>query len=273
MIFNSYSEGKESLAGIRIVSCGHVFASPGREIFRPNGREDWLLFYVAKETEIVYLDRETEAPAGSAILFAPGEKQHHIYRGNKVAEFYYVHFLCDSLPESLSLETSRVYSLPQKSQITAIFEEMIDEALQKKPHYELSCISDILRLLSLLQMEGPSPVESSKKPWKSIAYAVQHMNRYCDSNLKLEHYAAMCCMSKYHFLRIFKEVTGIPPLEYRNSIRIKKAEELLENGQLSISEIGDTLGYSSPAYFSDSFKKETGLSPLEYRKKLQTEIH
>ena len=267
MIFNSYSEGKEALAGIRLVSCGHVFASPGREILRPNGREDWLLFYVAKESEVFYLDRETEIPTGSAILFAPVEKQHHIYKGSKVAEFYYVHFKCDALPDGFSLETSHVYALQQKRQVASIFEEMIDEALQKKPHYELSCISDILRLLSMLQMEGPTLSEGAKKPWKSIAYAVQHMNRYCESDLKLEHYAAMCCMSKYHFLRVFKEVTGSTPLEYRSSIRIKKAEELLENGQLSISEIGETLGYASPAYFSDNFKKCVGISPVKFREK------
>jgi transcriptional regulator GlxA family with amidase domain len=121
---------------------------------------------------------------------------------------------------------------------------MIDEALQKSPHYQLLCVSDILRLLSLLQMAHESQDEEKRKPWKSIAYAVQHMNRYCDSDLKLEHYAAMCCMSKYHFLRVFKEVTGSTPVEYRNSIRIKKAEEMLENGQLSISEIGEALGKS-----------------------------
>lgn len=272
MIFNSYSEGKESLAGISIVSCGHVFANPGREVYRPNGRDDWLLFYVAKESETFFLDRAVELPSGAAILFAPGEKQHHIYSGSRVAEFYYVHFKCDTLPEGFSLETSHIYALQQKQQVVSIFEEMIDEALQKNPHYELLCVSDILRLLSMLQMEGPTLNESAKKPWKSIAYAVQHMNRYCDSDLKLEHYAAMCCMSKYHFLRVFKEVTGSTPVEYRNTIRVKKAEEMLENGQLSISEIGEALGYSSPAYFSDAFKKETGVSPQEYRKKLQSDL-
>ena len=51
MIFNSYAEKKEELSGIRLVSCGHVFAEPKREIHRPNGREDWLLLYVAKESE------------------------------------------------------------------------------------------------------------------------------------------------------------------------------------------------------------------------------
>jgi len=41
---------------------------------------------------------------------------------------------------------------------------------------------------------------------------------------------------------------------------------MLEGGELSVMEIGEKLGFSSPAYFSDSFKKATGISPKNYAK-------
>ena len=94
MIFNSYAKQKESLAGMHLVSCGHIFAKEGREIYRPKGREDFLLFYVAKGTETFYLARAERAKAGSFILFAPGEKQHHAYLESGTGEFafgYYIH--------------------------------------------------------------------------------------------------------------------------------------------------------------------------------------
>ena len=74
----------------------------------------------------------------------------------------------------------------------------------------------------------------------------------------------MCHMSKYHFLRVFKAVTGTTPLDYRNRIRIDFAKELLKNSNFSVSEISENLGYSSLAYFSAAFKKATGFSPTEY---------
>lgn len=267
MIFNSYAEQREELAGIRMVSCGHIFANHGREIYRPAGRNDWLLFYVAKESDTFFLDRTVTADAGSVILFAPGEKQHHIYEGNKTAEFYYVHFQCDRLPVGFELETSCVYSLSHPSQTVAVLEEIIDETLRKNPHYELLCVSRLLHLLSMIQRERSASDDQKKTPWNSVAYAIQHMNRYCNENRRLEEYAAMCCMSKYHFLRVFRQVTGRTPLEYRNEIRIRHARELLENSFLSVSEIGETLGYTSPAYFSDAFKRQIGISPATYRKK------
>ncbi len=264
MIFNSYAEKNESLAGIKLVSCGHIFAEPKREINRPNGRDDWLLFFVAKESETFFIDKAVTAEAGSFIIFAPGEKQHHVYNGNKTAEFYYVHFQCDALPEGISLESSRIYSLAFSQQFPSIFEEIIEETLSKRSNYEIICISRLLYILSSIQREATETNSSYNKELHGIARAIQHMNRFCDQNLKLEDYAAMCHMSKYHFLRVFKSATGATPLEYRNRIRIDHAKELLKNSNFSVYEISESLGYSSLAYFSAAFKKATGFSPTEY---------
>ena len=86
MIFNAYSKQKNPISGILPLSGGHIFAKTGREICRPQGRADWLLFYVAKESDTFYLPEEKVLPAGSFILFAPHEPQHHIYKGGKTAE-------------------------------------------------------------------------------------------------------------------------------------------------------------------------------------------
>ena len=264
MIFNSYAERKESLAGIKLVSCGQIFAGPNREINRPNGREDWLLFYVAKGSETFFIDKPVTAEAGSFIIFAPGEKQHPVYGGSTTGEFYYVHFQCDALPEGITLESSRVYSLSFHKQFAAIFEEIIEETLSKRPNYEIISISRLLYILSSIQREATETDGFYGKNWHGIARAVQHMNRYCDESLKLEDYASMCNMSKYHFLRVFKSVTGETPLDYRSRIRIDHAKELLKNGSFSVSEISESLGFSSLAYFSAAFKKATGVSPTEY---------
>ena len=132
MIFNSYAEKNETLAGIKLVSCGQIFAEPKREINRPNGRDDWLLFYVAKGSETFFFDKAITAETGSFIIFAPGEKQHHVYNGNATAEFFYVHFQCDALPEWVTLKTSCVYSLAPHKRFVSVFEEIIEETLSKR---------------------------------------------------------------------------------------------------------------------------------------------
>lgn len=71
-------------------------------------------------------------------------------------------------------------------------------------------------------------------------------------------------MSKYHFLRVFFQITGSTPIEYRNNIRLEHAVEFLLDKNHSVEQIGSLLGFSSPAYFSSAFKKKYGLSPKQY---------
>ena len=264
MIYNAYAEQKEMVAGMRLVSCGHIFAKPGRKIYRPNGRDDWLLFYVAKESETFYLDTTVTAQAGSFILFAPGEKQHHIYNGNKTAEFYYVHFRCDALP--FTLNTSQVYHLPFKRSACDVFEEILEEVLNKRPFYEKLCLYKLLQLLTEFERDTVHINTPAKAGFDRIALAVQHMNRHFEQDLSLGDYAALCNMSKYHFLRLFRDITGETPLKYRNNIRLEHAAELLREENLSVEEVSSLLGFSSASYFSSAFKHRFGVSPKYYQK-------
>lgn len=265
MIFNVYAHQKEQVSGIKLVSCGHIFAKPGREICRPHGREDWLLFYIAKGSETFYLNETVTGKEGSFILFAPGEKQHHIYNGTKTAEFYYIHFRCDLLPDQLTLHSSQLYNLPPSRQICDLFEEIMEETLQKQPFYEKLCIYKLLFLLTLLNRKSLQRNHPEGEHFDRIAQAVQHMNRYYSSDFTLADYANLCNMSKYHFLRVFEQIVGSTPLEYRNNIRLEHAAELLCNEPLSVEEIGTMTGYSSASYFSSAFKRKFGLSPKKYQ--------
>lgn len=262
MIFNAYAEQTQSAAGISIVSCGHIFAKSGREIYRPHGRDDWLLFYIAKENETFYLRDTVTAGAGSFVIFAPGECQHHLYEGSKTAEFYYVHFKCE---DGVVLDTSRVYELPFDRRICDIFEELLEETVQKAPQYQKLCAYKLLELLTLLEREVGHNAHPQKESYDRIAAVIAHMNRFYASELTLCDYAAMCSMSKYHFLRVFGQIVGTTPLDYRNNIRLEHAAELLTDKRLSVEEIGRQTGFASASYFSSAFKKKFGLSPKQYR--------
>ena len=73
-------------------------------------------------------------------------------------------------------------------------------------------------------------------------------------------------ISRWHMIRVFKNVTGMTPIEYKNAIRIGMAKNLLENKDMSISDIGAACGFASTTYFSHRFKTTVGISPLAYRR-------
>ena len=269
MIYNAYQETNKDLFGISIVSGGHIFAPQGRAISRPNGREDYLLFYVAKGSEHLYLDREVELTEGSFVIFRPHEKQIHVQRFQKVSEFYFVHFRAPKDFDLFGFESSVAYFTEASTRVIDLFEEIKGELQAKQSHYEELCVTKLLNILFLLKRRCERSSSPFKQYMDEISLAVQVMNREYEKNDSLEDYAKMCRMSKYHFLRIFKSVVGCTPIEYRNRIRLEHAKELLCDTSQTVGEIATTLGFSSNVYFSNVFKEKFGVSPSQYRKNNQ----
>lgn len=75
--------------------------------------------------------------------------------------------------------------------------------------------------------------------------------------------------SRRNIVRRFKQVTGVPPIEYLQNIRIETAKKKLEQSDLSISEIVLETGYADPKSFRKVFTKLVGIRPLEYREKFK----
>ncbi len=77
--------------------------------------------------------------------------------------------------------------------------------------------------------------------------------------------------SARNLTRRFKQVTGIPPIEYLQNIRVESSKKYLEQTQLSISEIIEKTGYNDPKAFRKIFHKMVGMKPIEYREKFRVQ--
>ena len=269
MNFSAYQDSDVALYEISIVSSGHIFAPQGRRIHRPNGRNDYLLFYIAKGSEYMLLEDEIQMKEGSFIFFKPNEKQIHIQRENIVSEFYYIHFNAPDNFDLFGFNSSTIYTVDISTQINHLFEEIIEELQNKKPLYEKMCVSIFLNLLTLLSRRYLNITTPLAHYTDKISFVIQNMNKEYYENYSLDDYAKMCIMGKFHFLRIFKSITGITPIEYRNNIRIEHAKEMLEETNDSIDEIAHKVGYTSNVYFCEAFKAKLGMSPSKYRSKFR----
>ena len=69
------------------------------------------------------------------------------------------------------------------------------------------------------------------------------------------------------FTRRFKRATGYRPMDYVLTLRVEEAKELLERSELSIDEIGHSVGYEDPASFRRLFKRKAGMAPSVYRRR------
>ena len=82
----------------------------------------------------------------------------------------------------------------------------------------------------------------------------------------LEKMAKALFVNGSYLMRTFKRCTGMTPLAYHQRLRCEKAKELLLSSGLTVSQVGEAVGYVSSSHFSHIFRKLEGCSPTEFQK-------
>ncbi len=98
-----------------------------------------------------------------------------------------------------------------------------------------------------------------------IEEALQYMHQHFDRDLSLVEVAGFLHITPEYFSRLFKEEVGSSFSTYLITHRLKKAEYLLRNTNLTVAEIAERVGYEQPSYFSRIYKKYRGITPLKTR--------
>ena len=85
-------------------------------------------------------------------------------------------------------------------------------------------------------------------------------------DISLQQLAEHCCVSLFHFSRIFKSIMNCSPHQYLKEIRLNQAQLLLQSTELSVTEIAFQSGFNSLEHFTTSYKQRFAHVPLTARK-------
>lgn len=99
----------------------------------------------------------------------------------------------------------------------------------------------------------------------AILRTLETMRARLTEEIDLEDLAEQAVMSSFHFLRVFRELTGVPPVHFLAALRVEAAKRLLIESDEPVLEICHAVGYSSLGSFSTRFTKTVGLSPGRFR--------
>lgn len=98
-----------------------------------------------------------------------------------------------------------------------------------------------------------------------IRNALSLMHERYSENLTLDDLASAAIMSKFHFIRIFRDAVGLTPCRYLSALRLHEAKRLLRSTRMNVSDISSKVGYSSTGSFTRRFTESVGYSPIQYR--------
>lgn len=116
------------------------------------------------------------------------------------------------------------------------------------------------------KLESESIKEMSANDKKFIDKLVEMMEANMDNGeLIVDDLVQELAVSRSVFFKKLKALTGLAPIEFIKEMRVKRAAELIETGEYSISQISFMVGINDPRYFSKCFKQKYGMTPTEYK--------
>ncbi|GAU76300.1 AraC family transcriptional regulator [Fusibacter sp. 3D3] len=170
-------------------------------------------------------------------------------------------------------QKSSVFRLPLKIQhevyrlLSALDAcESMDTPLYPVNTLKVARLIELLHYLNITFKQMPRLTENHCNLHTNKIF--KYVNHHYAETLTLERLSAQFGLNKYYLCKIFKESSGFTLTEYQNTIRIKKAVELLQHTPLNITEISEKIGYNDSSYFGKVFKRYMKVSPLKFRKHL-----
>ncbi|RIE03152.1 AraC family transcriptional regulator [Cohnella faecalis] len=146
-----------------------------------------------------------------------------------------------------------------------------DELEREEIGYELAIKSHLYRLLSLLVRGHVATVRNREeydyriKELERLAPVFLEIDKRYKEKLTVQRLADLVGLSRFHFSRLFKQLTDKSLVEYINLVRINKSESMLRSMRMTISEVAHETGFNDIYYFSRTFKKLKKMSPSEWR--------
>ena len=109
------------------------------------------------------------------------------------------------------------------------------------------------------------PIEAESQDEKFLSNIIRLIEDHLsDADLNVNALCELSGISNKQIYRKIKQLTGMSPVEYINSIRMKKAAMLLQQKKFTVAEVMYMVGFSNHSYFSKCFQAEFGKTPRQY---------
>lgn len=267
---NSYKATEKELVSLSVYNVGFQKCDSLYQ-WGPGIRDHYLIHYIISGKGIYKVNGQTHhLHAGDCFLVYPNTEV--IYYADKKDpwEYAWVGFTGSDATMILqatdfSKQSPCIYNTPLGDDIKR---QLLHIYAARGSSFE-HAVEMTGRLYTTLALFIHSSTKNNKQNTSQtyVQKGIEYISANYSYPITVEDIAAYVGLSRSQLFRSFQSVLGVSPKEYLTDFRIKQSCYLLENSNLSITAIANSIGFDNGLYFSKAFHKKKGISPKEYRNK------
>ena len=249
---------------LAVISAGYLITDMcDIMLTEPSGLENYLLLFIKRGLAVIKQSgKEIMLHKNNLAIFYPDEPRDCDFISDTVTEAYWVHFSgteTEELLRILELDDIRL-TCPSGDTVSPLIKLMVTELQEPKVFSDEYLCGLLLQALSRTAQNY-----SLLNPTIGIEEVIAKFSKEYMKDISVAEYAKKCGISQSHFMRLFKEKTGVSPHDHRLKLRVENAKKMLVDTKCTVSSIAQQVGFKNPFHFSNYFKQLTGLSPQKYR--------
>ena len=270
-LLHSPSPDKQALSlPICIYGYGYFIAGPDHYTDRTKPHPFHQIFITHRGRGRFIVDGCEYIAEPGTVLLLDCSKPHRYESFGGVWEHEWVNFIGTACPAYYNLinpDGFRIFPLNGNREIPAILREIRDLTAMLDPLRCVQAGTGVIRLLdAIYALSVQHQRERLRDRQQNILRSVRYMEEHYMEPLTLDMLAQSAYLSRYYYLRSFRQYMGVTPGEHLTQLRISHARQLLLATRLTVEEIGWQTGFGGSKNLIRHFRQATGLTPGEFRR-------
>lgn len=262
---------------------GHQYNNPGAICSDRIVGDFELIYFIGGEGYITVLEKEYVCRAGDVILITPFTKHKIQTSAETPHDNYWIHFdlypfyMHDPFINFTIGKNGNKLNVGLSEKLLFLYRWIEEELKSGRPGsadiFNSALRQIILLVLQYCQNDSAYEKAESFQQYSREIIVINKSIDYIQNNINEKIQIADLCKQLYisesQLFKAFAKVLKMSPNHFILLCKIKKAEQMMKIEKASFKEISQTLGFSSPFYFSSVFKKFYQMSPSEYVSQLK----
>lgn len=254
-----------------ILGFGYVKATPNQSFGPALQNAHFIQFVTKGRGYIIKGDKRFEIGPNEGFLVAEKERVYYCADHKDPWEYWWIGWRGDKIVEFLrrtSLWNEPIFRYDPNSEL---FKEIeILSTIKPVKNNDLRLNALMYSIFYKMTLAFPPHKEPSTSPVHYVDQILVLIDQNYDRKITVHEIASALALDRSYLHRIFKDKMGVSIKDYLLQVRMNSACKMLLNSDLSVGDVGRSVGYDDELYFSRLFRKKMNMSPTAYRQTYRT---